>query len=434
MPVTPLLSVPRPEYTSPGFVSPPGSTGAPAAGTTPGIINSIATPQAPAPFTPNTATPKDATSVGYTPEGFTVDNKQTVQGQVDDIIRKDSPLMQQAATRARQTSNARGMINSSMAVGAGQEAVISAALPIAQQDASTYSAAHTNTQNAKNAALNFDAAGKNQASQTNAQLGTNVSLANAESANKALEQAFQAQANYGLAGLDTNTKIALANLDTNTKVQLTQMENQNRQFLQANQDAASMFNQVATAIANISQNQNLDQDAKDDAIATQLNSLNEGLRLQGDIAGLDLGGYFIQGGGNLSNATSFSNLPVRTDIPNGGHRDARGNVYNADGSPAGWRGPEGADTYIGPTGTVYTDAQQWANAVNVGTTPPTGNTSAPATPRPSTSTPTQTAPTGTVTNPAQASGPRKLTAAEQINPNVIPWPGARWDNRSGWKV
>lgn len=374
--------------------------------------------------------------MGYTPEGFKVDKPQTVQGQIDDIIRKDSPLMQQADTRARQKANARGGINSSLYAGTAQNEVMAAALPIAQQDASTFNQANTNTVNAKNAALNFKAGADNDTSKLNAQLGTNVSLANADSANKALEQAFQAKANYGLAALDTNTKMALANLDANTKLQLTQMENQNRQALQANQDAASMFNQVTTAIANISQNPNLTKEAKDAAIASQLATLKEGLRLQGDVAGLDLGGYFTQGGGNLSGATSFSNLPLRTDIPNGGHRDAQGNVYNADGSQAGWRGPEGGDTYIGPNGTLYTDVNAWSQAVNGGGgTRPTGTTPAPATPRPGTSTPAPTGsvPTGTVTNPSappnQNPGTVQPVTLAGWKPGMPPPPGYKLTNR-----
>lgn len=434
MATTPLLSTPVNAYTLPWLPSQPGPESTTPSPSTSGIINAVAPPipQAPAPYTANQATPKDATSVGYTPEGFRVDKPQTVQGQMDDITRKDSPLMQQADTRARQKAAARGGLNGTLYAGTAQNELMAAALPIAQQDASTFNAANTNTVNAKNAALNFKAGADNDTSKLNAQLGTNVSLANAESANKALETAFQAEANYGLAALDTNTKMALANLDTNTKIQLTQMENQNRQFLQANQDASSMFNQVATAIANISQNPNLTKEAKDAAIASQLASLKEGLRLQGDVAGLDLGSYFTQGGGTaFGDEVSFSNLPVRTDIPNGGHRDARGNVYNADGSQAGWRGPEGADTYMGPTGTVYTDVNQWTNALRDGTTPPTGNTPAPATPKPGTSTPAPTGsvPTGTVTNPTSG-----LTQAQLANPNVQPFPGARWDNRYGWRV
>lgn len=67
-----------------------------------------------------------------------VQPNQTVQGQLQQIIATDSPLMQQARARAMQTANARGMLNSSMAASAGESAMYDAAMPIAQQDAGTY--------------------------------------------------------------------------------------------------------------------------------------------------------------------------------------------------------------------------------------------------------------------------------------------------------
>jgi hypothetical protein len=60
---------------------------------------------------------------------------QTVEGRLDGIMAKDSPLMQRAATQGTQYANQRGLLNSSMAAGAAQGAMIDRATPIAQQDA-----------------------------------------------------------------------------------------------------------------------------------------------------------------------------------------------------------------------------------------------------------------------------------------------------------
>lgn len=71
---------------------------------------------------------------------------QTVKSQLEQIIAQDSPLMQQARIRALQQANGAGLLNSSMAVTAGQSAVLGAATPIAQADANTYAqAAQFNT-------------------------------------------------------------------------------------------------------------------------------------------------------------------------------------------------------------------------------------------------------------------------------------------------
>lgn len=60
-----------------------------------------------------------------------------VADRLADITKQSSPLMQQAKTDALKLANSRGLINSSMAVGAAQDATVRSALPIASQDAAT---------------------------------------------------------------------------------------------------------------------------------------------------------------------------------------------------------------------------------------------------------------------------------------------------------
>jgi len=67
-----------------------------------------------------------------------VSSDATVAGQMDKILSSNSPLLQRSKTRAAQAANSRGLLNSSMGVQAGEEAVLTAAMPMAQQDASTY--------------------------------------------------------------------------------------------------------------------------------------------------------------------------------------------------------------------------------------------------------------------------------------------------------
>lgn len=65
---------------------------------------------------------------------------QTAAGLLDSMLAKDSPLMKRAAMQGKQMANSRGLLNSSMAAGAAQGAMIDRAAPIAIQDANTYSA------------------------------------------------------------------------------------------------------------------------------------------------------------------------------------------------------------------------------------------------------------------------------------------------------
>ena len=79
-----------------------------------------------------------------------VQPEDTVQWQMDQILAKNSPLMRRARTGALQQMNERGLLNSSIAVEAGQNAVIANALPIASQDANTYFSQGINNQNTTN--------------------------------------------------------------------------------------------------------------------------------------------------------------------------------------------------------------------------------------------------------------------------------------------
>lgn len=63
---------------------------------------------------------------------------QTVQGQLQNLLSKDNPIMAQARTRALQAQNANGTLNSSMAAEAGESAVIGKGIEIATPDARMY--------------------------------------------------------------------------------------------------------------------------------------------------------------------------------------------------------------------------------------------------------------------------------------------------------
>lgn len=304
-------------------------------------------------YTPAQAqAPGPIASTGYTPTDYKTPTS-TVQKKVTDIVAEDSPLMQQAARHAREKANQRGLINSSLAGGWEREAVISQALPIAQQDSAQDYQSMTKTADAKNAAAAFEAQAKNTASITGAQLETSVSIANAQSINDArksftdstnkvaLERnlaELQAQTQRYLQELSSQTSIQTAQIGANAQIQAAQinqqtqlttaqlsadvqrelgmLDAQNRQLLQTNINAASMFNQVANNIGQIQANPNMDEIGKKNAIQSQINMLNEALKASQSVAGtpqnaigsLNLGQFFQdsdvfsgQTGGQASN-------------------------------------------------------------------------------------------------------------------------------------
>lgn len=68
------------------------------------------------------------------PVDVNFDESMTSASRLNDMLQSDSPLMQRARTQGRQTANNRGLLNSSMAAGAAQGAMIDRAQPFATTD------------------------------------------------------------------------------------------------------------------------------------------------------------------------------------------------------------------------------------------------------------------------------------------------------------
>ena len=76
---------------------------------------------------------------------------EIVQERVKDLINTNSPLFKAATTKALQSMNAAGLVNSSMAQEAVMSAILAVAIPIAQADATTFTEQRMANQNASNA-------------------------------------------------------------------------------------------------------------------------------------------------------------------------------------------------------------------------------------------------------------------------------------------
>jgi hypothetical protein len=109
-------------------------------------------------LTPGTTT----TAAQFDPVQRQVDAaKETTSGQLQGILAQDSPLMQQARAQAKQGMAARGLINSSMAQGAGVAAMLERATPIAAADAGTYANQALTNQQAVNTGGQFNVGQQN---------------------------------------------------------------------------------------------------------------------------------------------------------------------------------------------------------------------------------------------------------------------------------
>ena len=121
------------------------------------------------------------------------DKNSTVQGQLSNVLDAGGPLMDRATTRAAQQVNARGLLNSSIGVGAGQSALYDAAMPIATNDANTFAAAGKRNADSADQTSQFNANAANANAQFNAS-ADNTAIGQQRAAGIQSEQTAQQRA------------------------------------------------------------------------------------------------------------------------------------------------------------------------------------------------------------------------------------------------
>jgi hypothetical protein len=228
-----------------------------------------------------------------TPANWNVQPNQTVASQVKGIIDDNSPLMQQAQTRALQQANSRGLMNSSLAVGAGQDAVIAAATPIATADAATYArAGETNAGYQQQAGLANQNA-SNQVSAQNSQLATSTSMGNAAEANKINQIDAQQKGDLARIAASGEVQQKLAAFSASAAKDLANIEAQYKGLTQASSSAASVMTTTTAAIARIMEDTSLDAAGKQKAIDTYNTNAKISLSIIGSLAGNVELGHFM---------------------------------------------------------------------------------------------------------------------------------------------
>lgn len=100
---------------------------------------------------------KDPLKTEYTPEQINIAPEDEIQSRIANIVGGGGPLQQVSDTQAAQLANQRGLLNTSMAVGAAEKARIETAFPIASQEAQLSFAAQQANQQATNQARSFGA-------------------------------------------------------------------------------------------------------------------------------------------------------------------------------------------------------------------------------------------------------------------------------------
>lgn len=173
----------------------------------------------------------DATQTGPTNEATattrTVQANETIQGQLQGIIDSNSPLITRARARAKDEANARGLVNSTMAVQAGEAAAYDVALPIAQFDAGVYGQAARDNQSALTQVSMFNAGEKNKTEQFNVGETNKAAAFTADAKNTSERFTADAKNTSSMFNAGETNKVNISNTQEINRVSIANSEQAN---------------------------------------------------------------------------------------------------------------------------------------------------------------------------------------------------------------
>lgn len=202
---------------------------------------------------------------------------QTVAGQVKNIIAEDSPLSQMAVARSNEDMNRRGLINTSMAVGAGQKALYESALPIATQDAATMASAGQFNANSENALQSQSNTIRQQTATSNLQVAADLAKTD-------LDNQFKAS----MVNADAQTKAFLTQTEGEIKTKLANIDADYKTLIQTSATAGDIYKGTISQIGPILSDTNMDAASKTAAINGLFSRMGVAMNLVGSINGVDL--------------------------------------------------------------------------------------------------------------------------------------------------
>jgi len=156
-----------------------------------------------APIAPNPYQAQNPTPVNPVTGAF--DESKSAAARVNSIINEDSPLMQTAARKAQEQANMRGLRNSTMAIQAGQQAVIETATPLALSDSGASATQDLANQAVRNKSQEFNSTLMEQARQSKADVASRETIAKLDADTRVQVQNLQGKYQTAIAG-DANIK------------------------------------------------------------------------------------------------------------------------------------------------------------------------------------------------------------------------------------
>ena len=252
----------------------------------------------------------EANAIGYDPEKRGVGTQETVAGQMDTLLRAEGPYVTRARTRAAETANARGLINSTMAAQAGEAAAIDASLPIAGADASTYNLAARENMAAGNRAFEFgagesnisarqaaDAANQTARMRTGAELERGLIGARTEAERSLVGTRTEAESRLLGEKAAQEQRLVVARGDIEKAIQgmrgeqgerIANIEANYRQLIQTSDSAGRFYAEMARDIGAIMANKDTSREQKTQGLERMADLLESGLTIIGEVGNIDL--------------------------------------------------------------------------------------------------------------------------------------------------
>jgi len=304
-------------------------------------------------YTPALGTAERATSTGYDAAQGTAANydasnysadtrdvksEATVEGRLGNILNSESPLMKQAETTGLQLANKRGVLNSSMAIGAAQGEMIKSALPIASQDASTLDLRDRVNMDATNQERQFNTSADNVEGQFNATNDQQMELTNTDATNRASEFGANAQNNVSqfnaaqenqitsdnvnainrsaefnigtiqqerLQRYQQDHEVVMAKLDDASKQALVELEMDYKQIISQEKNSTDAYLQAMSAMSQALSNGELSAEQQQRAVSEITSQLSAFLSFNQQLTGIE---------GVVPNSTQQTNQSIQDSM------------------------------------------------------------------------------------------------------------------------
>jgi hypothetical protein len=225
---------------------------------------------------------------------------ELASSQLNKITSQDSPLIKRARQEGLVNANRRGLLNSSIAAGAAEGAIVDRATPLAQQNAQILQQQRLTNQASTNQSREFNASQQNERDRLQAQLDTAVSQGNAELANQVrIRQAeLDQQVNLENAAATNRQReqVLAINADLNKQflantgaIDLATIQGRFEQLISSNATAGNLYAAYFNSIAQVMANKEIPPDRVAQSIQVQQQLLESGLRLIDQLNGLKLG-------------------------------------------------------------------------------------------------------------------------------------------------